>query len=568
MSIDCFVIAALADELRGALVGGRVQDVIDLDALALGLEIYASRRRHYLYMSAEPNHPRAHLSAGKLRRGLPKPTQLGLLGRRFVKGGIVTSVSQPEWERLLRIDIDGPRGEAAIIIELVPRRANVLVVQGDLILDCLNRVGPAENRYRLSLPNHAYVPPPPIRGQLHPEHVTPADIKRICAAAKPSTQIRRILPGVILGLSPALAKEVAFRAAGHPLAKARDADAMALHDALREVYAPLLQSRWQPGLLSEDGIPTVASAVPLSYADWQPSESMSQAISAVYGAFEGADAYLEAKKPVQSALDEARSRLRAKLGSLRAGLKDDGDLESLRVSGELILAYQYALSAGQETLRAQYDPAGPELDIRLQPALTPLENAQQYFRRYDKAKSARLALPDLIAEAQVELDFLAQLEDDLLNASSWPQIDEVIQHLQARGHWRGKQRKRIGGADGGPLRLVSRDGFVIWVGRNSRQNEIATFKRARRQDLWLHARDVPGAHVIIRDDGRRISQGLIAEAAAVAAHYSRKRNDSRVRVDYTRVKHVKAIKGAGPGMATYRNERSITVTPQDESILK
>ena len=117
------------------------------------------------------------------------------------------------------------------------------------------------------------------------------------------------------------------------------------------------------------------------------------------------------------------------------------------------------------------------------------------------------------------------------------------------------------------MRLVNRDGYVIWLGRNSRQNEQATFKLANAQDIWLHARDVPGAHVIIRNDGRRISDELLAGAAAVAAWHSKRRADARVQVDYTRVKHVKAIKGAGPGMVTYRNEKSLFVQPRDESIL-
>ena len=250
-------------------------------------------------------------------------------------------------------------------------------------------------------------------------------------------------------------------------------------------------------------------------------------------------------------------------------MRDDEERQRLKQAGELILAYQYALSAGQRELRAQYDPDGPELLVTLDPDKTPLENAQSYFRRYEKAKSAAQALPALIRETQLELDFIDQLESDLATAANWPDIDDVIQILQARGHWTSAPLKRIGGGGRrGPLRVVSRDGYVIWVGRNSRQNEQVSFKTAKAQDIWLHARNVPGAHVVIRNDGRRINDALIAEAAAVAAWYSKRRADAKVNVDYTRVKYVRAIKGAGPGMATYRNESSINVQPQDESILK
>lgn len=567
--MDAFTISALADELNATIAGGRVQDVIDVDALGIGLEIYANRRRHYLYLSADPLHPRLHRMDAKLRRGLPKPTQLGLLLRTHIEGATVGEFSQPPWERLLEIEITSGDAKYRLIAELMPRRANVLLVQDGLILDCLNRVGPEENRYRLSLPNHEYVPPPPIRAQLDPGRLTESDLRRLLASAEQaSTQARRLLPGRILGMSPLLAKEIVFRATGAIDTKAVDTNSAALYAAFKAVVAPLMQRRWQPGIGSVNGVPAAVSVFPLSQKDWRETDTVSAALQGYFGAITGIDAYQEAKKPVQAAIDEARAKLRSKIASLQKGLRDDSELQRLRQSGELILAYQYSLSAGQRELRAQYNPDEPELLVTLDPDRSPLENAQNYFRRYEKAKSANEAVPALVNETRLELDFIEQLENDLATASNWLEIDDVIQILQTRGHWQGVPRKRIGGGGRqGPLRIVSRDGFVLWLGRNSRQNEQVTFKTANAQDIWLHARDVPGAHLIIRNDGRRISEQLIAEAAAVAAWYSKRSNDANVQVDYTRVKYVRAIKGAGPGMVTYRNESSLFVQPHDESIL-
>lgn len=568
--LDTFTISALVDELAATIVGGRVQDVLDVDDMGIGLEIYAARKRHYLYLGADSNLPRAYLVGAKLRRGLLKPTQLGLLFRRYAEAGRVIRVSQPPWERLLTIDIEGPEGEVSIIAELMPRRANVLLVQEGLILDCLNRVGPEDNRYRLSLPNHDYLPPPPIRDQLGPARVTESDFASLLdSAEKDSMQTRRLLPGKILGMSPLLAKEIVFRATGDVLAKARDTDSAPLFAAFQELVTPLLQRNWQPGIGSSDGVATEVSVIPLRHLDWQSCESISRAIGKFIGSVSGADAYKSAKQPVQAAIDETKAKLSAKLASLQRGMRDESELERLKQSGELILAYQYTIADSQSELRAQYDLDAPELAIRLDPDRSPLENAQDYFRRYDKAKGALKAVPELIAETRVELHYIDQLESDLHTASNWPEIDDVIQSLQNRGHWQGKHLKRLGGGGRqGPLRVVSRDGYVIWIGRNSRQNETVTFKSANPQDIWLHAREVPGAHVVIRNDGRRIKDELIAEAAAVAAYYSKRRGDSRVQVDYTRVKYVKAIKGAGPGMVTYRNESSLFVRPRDESILQ
>ena len=568
MSPDTFAISALVDELRAKLLGGRVQDVIDVADMALGLEIYAQGERRYLLLSAEPSQPRAHLVASKLRRGTAKPSQLGLLFRRYVEGGKVVGITQPDWERLLEIEVAGREGAMRIIAELMPRRANLLLVRDGIILDCLNRVGPDDNRYRLSLPNHDYVPPPPLRGQLHPAALDASHFQQMLAGAdKPATQVRRILPGKILGMSPLLAKEIVHRASGNAAAKARDIDAFKLATALDEVMTPLLEREWQAGVGSDSGVTVAYAAYPLTHLDWQPADSMSQAMESLYGEITGADAYNEARKPVQAALTEAKAKLSGKRASLLAGLRDESDREGLRQSGELILAYQYAIADGQTELRAQYDFDAPELAIKLDAQLSPLENAQRYFRRYEKAKAAAGAVPALIAETELEIAYIAQLEADLANAANWLEIDDVIQSLQARGHWQGKRLKRLGGGGRqGPLRVVSRDGYVVWVGRNSRQNAQLTFKRANPQDIWLHARDVPGAHVVIRDDGRRIKDELLMEAAAVAAHYSQRREDSSVQVDYTRVKYVRAIKGAGAGMVTYRNEKSLWVKPHDESI--
>jgi predicted ribosome quality control (RQC) complex YloA/Tae2 family protein len=281
----------------------------------------------------------------------------------------------------------------------------------------------------------------------------------------------------------------------------------------------------------------------------------------------GEDAYDAAKEPLRAAIAEARARLTARLASLERSMTDDAERETLRQSGELILAYQYALRPGQAELRAQYDADRPELSIALDPHLTPLENAQRYFDRYNRAKRALDDVPALVEETRVALNYIDQLKTDLELATNWPEIDEVQQASQAGGYWRGKPQGRIaGGGKSAPLRIV-KDGFVIWVGRNSRQNEIVTFDKGSPQDLWLHARDVPGAHVIIKNDGRPIPDSIIDAAASIAAYYSGSRGETRALVDVAPRRHVRKIKGGAPGMVTYRNEQTRTVTPRPESDL-
>ena len=564
MYLDVFTISAMVDEFLDGLVGGRIQDSIDVDVTGLGLEIYANRQRRYLYMSADMHAPRVHLVDEKLRRGIQQPKQIGLLFRRYVEGGIVTHISQPKWERILQIDVQGPEGDVSIIIEPMERRSNILLVQDGVILDCMRRVGPEENRFRLSLPAHEYVAPPPQTGKLDPTKLTLEDLYGIFEQnTDQKRQARQVLTGRLLGISPLLAKEIVFRATGTTNHKAVATDVDALYTALHNVIEPLARREWQPGLVENDNGIEAFSVYPLESVDgWQPVETVSVALATYYGAILGDDAYQAAKQPVLAAIKEGQAKLEAKRASLERSLTDESEREHLRQSGELLLAYQYSLTPKQTELRAQYDPDAPEMVIKLDPELTPLENSQRYFARYEKAKRALDGVPQLLEETENELAYLAQLAIDAELASNWPDIDEVQQALQSKGYWQGKRAGRIGGGKSGPERVVTQDGFVMWVGRNSRQNEIATFDKGGGADYWLHARDVPGAHVVIKFDGRPIPDNVIHRAAEIAAYYSPRRNETNVLVDVTQRKYVKKIKGAGPGMVTYRNETTRSVNPQ------
>lgn len=570
MYLDAYTISALVDEFLDTLAGGRIQDVLDVDHTGLGMEIYADRQRRYLYMSADNQTPRVHVVDEKLRRGLVKPTQLGLLFRRYVEGGILTHVSQPAWERIIQFDVQGPEGDVSLIVEPMERRSNLLLIQKGIILDCMRRVGPEENRHRLSLPAHEYKLPPPQTDKHDPNKITLADLESFFEQNDdPKRKTQQVLSAHLLGVSPLLAKEIIYRVGGEANQKAVDAQPEPLFKALRELVEPLGKRDWQPGIAENENGVAAFSVYPLqSLAGWHPVPTVSEAMSAYYGAPVGEDAYNAAKVPVREALQEALAKLRAKLASLERSLKDESEREILRQSGELILAYQYTLQPGQIELKAHYEADQPELVIKIDPTLTPLENAQAYFSRYDKAKRALDDVPGLVKETRNELGYLAQLGTDLDFAMSWPEIDEVRQALQAGGHWRGVSAKRIAGSgQSAPLKIVTKDGFVIWVGRNSRQNELVTFGKGGGQDYWLHARGVPGAHVVVKFDGRKISQNVLEQAGALAAYYSANRTEGKVLVDVTRCMNVRKIKGAAPGMVTYRNEEPITVVPKSDQEL-
>jgi len=565
MYFDYFTAAALVDELNAALAGGRVQDVLQIDDLALGLEVYAQQQRHYLYLSADPEQPRVHLASGKLRRGSPNPSPLALLLTRYVEGGKLLAVRQPPWERILIFDLLHGEGEFSLIVEPIERRANILLVEGGTIRECIRRVKADENRVRLLLPGQPYHPPPP-QEKLPPAAVSPRDIETLLyAEGKAAAALTR----GVQGISPLLAREIVFQAFGKTDTPAQDADPTALYAAFRLVMLPLIDHQWQPGYTNEtdeDG-ETFANAFavfPLMHLpDWTPAESVSAALEAYYGELAGEKAYESAKRPIRRQLKNAKKKAGSKLYSLRQQERDDREMERLRQSGELLLTYQFQIKKGQTEFTAVYDLEGEPLKVKLDPLLTAVENAQHYFEKYEKGKRSRHALPELVEAAANEVAYLEQLEVDLSIAANWQEIGEVQEALIAAGYWQGAKRRQTTGKSS-PLKLTWQDGTVLWVGRNSAQNEEVTFKKGAPDDIWVHAREVPGAHVIIKSGGNPPSPALLEYAGGVALYFSALRNAPSGELYVTERKHLRKIKGGKPGMVLVTKETypSLRATPR------
>jgi len=565
MYFDAVTLMAVVDELNDTLAGGRIQDTVQVDADTFGLEVYAGRARHYLLLSAHQQYARLHLAGEKTRRGVQKPTPLGLLLRRYAEGARLEGVRQPAWERVAILDLDGPEGVFQLVVEPMERRANLLLVRDDgIIVDCIRRVGPHANRVRVSLPGQPYLPPPPQKLKRDPLTLTERLLGDLLDA-EPGERTRQILTQRVLGFSPLAAKEAVFRATGEVNTRGADTSPRALLTVIEDLFGAFGASEWRPGIALEAGQAAAYSVYELTHADhWAPRPTASAALEEYYGPLVGEDAYSAAKRPVEDALAEAIGRVGKKLAQLRESLQDEAAIQHLRQSGELLLAYQYALKPGQAELRAAYEVDGPDLVIALDPTLSPLDNAHRYFERYEKAKRAREGVPELVSAAAQELAYLDQLRTDLALAANWPEIGEVQDALQRAGYWRGAPTRQPGGGRSGPLKVTLEGGTLIWVGRNARQNDEVTFGKGGPADLWLHVRGVPGAHVIVKSGAGEPPEDVVRRAAEIAAYYSAARGEAHVLVDVTRRKHVRKIKGGKPGMVTYRNETPISVTPAPE----
>ena len=566
MYFDALTTAAVVDELRVALCDGRVQQVVMVDDLTVGLEVYAQHRRQYLVASADARHARIHLSEVKQRRGVDTPTPLLSLLRKHVRGGHIRAVRHPPCERIAHIDIANAEGTFTLTVEVMGRHSNVILCTEDgTVLDAVKRVGPRLSRVRPILPGTFYEPPPP-QDKLDPADVTERRARRLVADARPAQLLWRVLVGGIRGVSPLLAREVVYRALGTIESCARDvAEVLPLLDALYELMRHAREHDWQPCVALQEGRAVSFAPYLLTHCGAchvEREETISAAVDRYERMIASADAYEPARAQVRVSLVQAQDRAESRRQALERQLIPQAEIDKLRLSGEMILAYAHAVQRGQKTLQAQVDLDAPPLLIELDPQLSAVENAQAYFRRYEKAKTATADIPALLKTARLELAYLDQLSTDLVLASNRPEIDEVRLALVKGGYV--AQKRGLTMQRGRPLRIVSEDGMPILIGRSARQNQEVTFRQATPQDLWLHAVDAPGSHVIVKSGGQDVPQRTLRRAAELAAYYSAARGEAGVTVAYTQRRYVRQIRKAGPGMVTYRHEQTVRVSPKKE----
>ncbi len=564
MYFDALCMACMADELHEQLLGGRVQRVLLPDKLSVGLEIYAQHERHYLLASAHADLGRVHIVSEKLRRGLEKPTGLLLLLRKYARGAIISAIEQPPFERILCIELDHPEwGCSELIIEVMGRHSNVILVDASgRVHDSVKRVSSQLSRVRPILPGLPYAPPPP-QDKLPPSELTEHRLREMLASHEPGTQVWRVLVGGLRGMSPLLAREIAFCALGQSRAKVAQVERLTpILEAIRDLLVPQKEGGWHPSIIEEGGEPAVYAPYPLTHrGEPRPMPSMSQAIEVCIAAITSQDPYAAAKRPLREEIAAARARLERQRQALQDSMSRAAQSEQWREWGNWILTYAHSIGPRQGELVIETGD-GEVLIIPLDRAKTAVENAQSYFARYRKAQRAAGEGSARLEEVVLSLQDLEQIDTDLDLAASRPEIEAVRAMLVDGGYLKKKRGRQGQVLRSQPLSLTSPDGLQVLVGRNSRQNDEITFRRAKGDDWWFHARGVPGAHVIVRTQGQPLPGDTIQYAAGLAAYYSRLREEADVAVDYTQRRQVRRVRGAAPGLVTYSGEQTVRIAPR------
>jgi predicted ribosome quality control (RQC) complex YloA/Tae2 family protein len=603
---DALTMRAIADELKETVVNGRVQRVGLVDERTLVLEIFARGARRQLLISDHPQAARIHLVPTRLTADAERVTPFLLLLRKPVRGGRIVAVAQPPLERTLAVSIvkayplvketasggihatdepDDSDDEAAdepdtlppgwildetvLIVEIMGRHSNVILAdaKGE-ILDALKRVPPSTSRVRPILPHLAYTLPPP-QEKADPRAMTSAQLHHLCLLATERTSLPTALVGSLRGISPQIARELTFRATGETATAATACDTERLAMALHDVLAPLGTGEWQPRLYLRDGLPTAFSPIPLQLFEADPEvtteadSSISAIITRFYAAEDRAVAHGERRSRLLGTIADAADRVETRLRVLRTELERAEAADLLRRKGEAIYASTWMLTPGQRTLTTD-----DGLTIALDPGLSPSENAQEYFEQYRKAQRATQGLPERIAQAETERAYLGQMAALAATATAFDDLVTLENEWRAyhggvsgQSNSKPGRKPQRGGGTRRPRAYLTPEGHRIIIGRSGPQNEQVTFTLSRPEDMWLHARGVGGAHVIVQWHGGDIDPRTLERAAMLAAYYSSAREAGAVEVDYAPRRQVRKIAGAGPGMVTYRNERTIRVPP-------
>ena len=576
MPLDAICLQAVVEELRPQLLNLRIDKV---QQPARDQVILLLRGNKRLLLNAGANAPRIQLTE-TARDNPAEPPMFCMLLRKHLVGARVADITQPLLERLVRLELDitddfGQPGKRTLVLEAMGRRSNLILLDGEgRIIDCMHRVDADMSAQRQVLPGLYYEPPASV-GRLPVTEESEEGFRQKLAAANPERQLDAFLLDSYFGISPLMARELAFRTAGASDARLLELNETGRTNFWREIYQfsdAIKENKFTPIMLKKEGSPEEFACFPiLQYGGLLEPErfdSFSALLDSFYEQRERQERVRQRGADLIRTATTARDRLRRKLAMQEKDYAATQDRDRLRICGDLITSNLYRMERGQSKLVCEnfYDENCAETTIQLDPLLTPQQNAAKYYKRYTKAKTAEKYLREQMEFARRDAEYLESVLEEISHAETEQDFIDIRNELRDAGFLRKQGKKEIKRA-AKPRGFRTTSGFRVLVGRNNRQNDQLTCKEADHRDLWFHTQKIHGSHVILCTEGREVDDDTIVEVAKLAAYYSQARESGNVPVDYTMVKNVKKPAGARPGMVIYKTCRTVNVTP-DEALVK
>ena len=559
MAFDGLFTKAMTMELQ-QLITGRISKIHQPNSQEIVFHIRSGGKNSRLLISIHPSYSRIHLTNEAIDNPT-EPPMFCMLLRKHLEGGFISSISQLEMDRVIIIRVEGKNeiGDDMVRelhVEIMGRHSNAILVDPErgLILDSLKHLPPSVNSYRTVLPGQQHIAPP------KQDKVNPYEMDE--SAFKALTETENMPAGflsALAGFSPLHANELAFRIQSDT-------------ESSFEVFTKFLDEFTQPnprGTFVEHGGKTIFSSTGLSHIDGPKTiyNSLGELLDKVYFARAERDRVKQQAGDLERWLQNEIDKLKLKIKKLSKEKSNAEKLDTFQLYGELLMANLYQLEKGMtEAEVINYYDDNQALKIPLSPRKTPVENAQSFYTRYNKAKTALLKTQQQLDKTKEDIDYLEMLLQQVMQAS--PQdIEEIREELAEQGWMKARVlKKKKKPMKPAPESFVSSSGLPISVGKNNKQNDYLTFKISGRSQLWFHTKDIPGSHVVIHDS--EPDEQSILEAAQLAAYFSKARDSSSVPVDYTEIRHVKKPNGSKPGFVIYFEQKTVFVTPSEDIVRK
>ena len=545
MSFDGFFLHHMVEELRRELVNGRIQKINQPFEQELVLQIRSNRQSHRLLLSAHPVFGRIQLTQTTFENPAQPSTFIMVL-RKYLQGALIESIEQVENDRIVEMTVSnkneiGDHIQATLIIEIMGKHSNILLVDksSHKILEVIKHVGFSQNSYRTLLPGSTYIAPPST------ESLNPFTIKdeKLFEILQTQETTAKNLQSLFQGLGRDTANEL---------------ENILISDKL-STFRNFFNPETKPCLTE-----TSFSPVPFANQVGVPFDSLSDLLDTYYKDKAERDRVKQQASELIRRVENELQKNRHKLKKQEKELLATDNAEEFRQKGELLTTFLHQVPNDQDQVILDNYYTNQPITIALDKALTPNQNAQRYFKRYQKLKESVKYLTDLIEETKATILYLESVET-VLNQAGLEEIAEIREELIQTGFIRRRQREKIQKRKKPEQYLASDGKTIIYVGRNNLQNEELTFKMARKEELWFHAKDIPGSHVVISGN-LDPSDEVKTDAAELAAYFSQGRLSNLVQVDMIEVKKLNKPTGGKPGFVTYTGQKTLRVTPDPEKI--
>lgn len=573
MSMDGLSLYSAMNELNKRLAGGKIDKIQQTDKEELLLMVRSLGQTYRLLINASAADNRVQLTELKKQAPSEAPMFCMLLRKR-IAGGKIVRFEQERLDRVLKISIEtyndlGDLSVFALYCELMGKHSNIILVnEKGVIVDAIKHVGLGMSSVRFVMPGLEYSAPP-AQDKQDPSNASADDFSM--AMCMVGMSIAKALSNAFFGLSPAVAAQLVARYTDKTeCTQLSEAEREELAERLAAFYADMAHGKEKASaVLNALGETEAVYPFAIAGGGIKLYDSIGEALDSLYinsDRREWAKRHgASARKVLQNNIERCEKKLALYADALNSGEQ----MEKCRLYGELLTANLHSLKSGTDTAAVDNYYADPveRIAIPLDRQLTPGENAQRYYKKYQKLKAARDMAIVQREQTLSELNYLEGQLDNLTKCTAENELSELIEELKEQGYIKrdkgGKKKMKLAASK--PMHFVSSTGADIYVGKNNRQNDELTLRFASPNDIWMHTKNIPGSHVIVKGASEQ-DTATMTEAALLAAYYSRARGSENVAVDYTPRKYVKKPAGAKPGMVIYTTNKTAYVTPSEEAV--